>query len=184
MSFDVEISIFGRVAAPAGVAELADAAASEGHLDWATQIDADEFVGLLEKAERERRALVLTRRDTYDDAFDAVKTACRAAGLSYVMFIGDKGAENFSNGATWHPGMTEEREFLLAGKEPVLKAADVRTAAAHGVEAVTALVERVTNATRVGRIEIEDGFVAAYDAFLAGREAAEDDEEPATGPAV
>lgn len=169
MSSDVEIKIFGKVSNPETIFELAVAAAGEGKIGWLTAFRADEFPGLLEQAAREGRALELTRRNT-TDYFEGVRSSCQAAGLSYVLSCGETGAEGFTNGFAWHPGMTREFEFLLAGKNAVLQVADVQKAVSQGIGAVNALVERIANNTRVGKVEIEPGFLEAYQAYAGSQE--------------
>lgn len=170
MSCDIEIKIFGTVANPEAIWDLADSAAAEGRINWRETIDRDAFLDLLVQAATEGRALTLTRPET-TDFFEGVTAACKSAGLSYVVSYGDSGAEGFAEGFSWQPGMDQEFHFLLDGKDPTLKVKDVRKAAQSGIEAVNALIDDVVRHTRVGKIEIEPGFTEAYRAFADGDDA-------------
>jgi hypothetical protein len=168
MASDAEIKIFGKVSNPEAVWDLAVSAATEGKIDWLHAFKIGEFSGLLQRAAHEERALTLTVRCAAG-VFEDTRSACQAAGLSYVVSCGIPGAEGFTDGFAWRPGMKEEVEFLLDGKDPVLKIADVQKAARRGIESVNALVDRVASHTCVGKIELEPGFKEAYQAF-AGEE--------------
>ena len=173
---DVEIKIFGTVANPEAIWELADSAAAEGKIGWMTDFRSADFPAMLQQAAGEQRALTLTRRNT-TDLFEEVRSSCQAAGLSYVLKSGPTGAEGFTEGVAWNPSLKDESEFLLSGKQLLFKGADVLKAASLGADAVKALVENVMDRTRVGQIEIQSGFLEAYQAFI------NDDEEPA-GPSL
>lgn len=170
MSCDVEIRIFGKVSEPEAIWELGIAAADEGMVDWVDAFGNDEFVGMLEQAATEGRALTLTRSDT-KNLFESVTTHCQEAGLSYVLTYGKSGAEGFTNGVSWHPEMEREYEFTLDGENATLKLSDVRKAAKQGIDAVNALVDRITAHTRIGKVEIEHGFGEALQAYLDSGEA-------------
>lgn len=172
---DVEIKIFGTVANPEAIWELANSASSEGKISWMTDFRSADFSAMLQQAATEQRALTLTKRNT-TELFEEVRSSCQAAKLSYVLKSGPTGAEGFTDGIAWNPGLKDECEFLLSGKQLLFKGVDVLKAATRGADAVKALVENVMNQTRVGKIEIEPAFLDAYQAFL------NDDEEPA-GPA-
>lgn len=47
-----------------------------------------------------------------------------------------------------------------------IKLADVRQAARTGIDAVNALIDRVSSHSRVGKIEFEPGFIGAYQSFI------------------
>jgi hypothetical protein len=164
MASDAEIKIFGKPADPEAVWDLAVSAAAEGKINWLHSFKISEFSGLLEQAAQEGRALTFTARCS-TDVFEDTRSACQAAGLSYVVSQGNPGMEGFTNGLAWHPGMSDEYRFLLDGKHAVLRIADVQKAARQGIEAVNALVDRVATHAHVGKIELEAGFTEAYQAF-------------------
>mgnify|MGYP001424656747 FL=1 len=168
MRSDVVIEIFGRVSDPDAVMTLAEAAADEGLIDWDSQVEPDELVGLLEEASDNGRALTLTRSDT-TNWFLGVREACRQAGLSYVVSGGMSGAEGFSSGLSRSPEMDEEFHFELSDDAASVKVSEVAKAARLGIEAVNELVERLTTGVKVGRIELEPGFIEAYEALAADK---------------
>lgn len=161
MSCDVEIMIFGKVSNPEAIWDLANAAAAEARINFLEDFEARKFQGMLEKAQTEGGALELTRRDT-TNLLESVRGACQRAGLSYVVRYGDSGAEGFSNGLSWKPGMASESEFLINGKDPVVRLSDVSRAAATGGDAVVKLVDDILKRISVGAIEIAPGFAEAY----------------------
>lgn len=161
ISFDVEIRIFGTVSEPRAVQNLANNAAAEGKSGWLYDFDQDGFAHMIEQAEAEERALVLTRPNT-TDFFDGVRSSCQEAGLSYVMTYGQRGAEGFSEGLSWRPEMGEEVAFFMHGGQATLGLADVRKAARHGLEAVHSLVDQVASTMRVGSIVVAPRFWLAY----------------------
>jgi hypothetical protein len=169
MSCDVEISIFGTVSNPEAIWDLASSAAAEGRINYLEEFDIGAFLPMIEAVAHEGRALVLTRGRT-SDFFEGVREACQAAGLSYVVKYGDAGADGFTSGISWHPGMAEEFEFLMNGKQAVLGVQDVRRAAAKGLDAVNGLLDAFEMQSKPGKIEIEPGFVEAYREY-AGLEA-------------
>lgn len=169
MSSDVEIKIFGTVADPESIWDVAICAANEGRINWMETFEKEAFLDMLVSAANEGRALTLTRGRT-TDFFDDLTGACQDAGLSYVVSFGQSGAEGFTEGFSWRPGMGQELHFMLDGKKPVLpvlRVTDVQKAAQRGIEAVNSLIDATFNKTRVGKIEIEPGFVEAYRAFVA-----------------
>ena len=161
MSCDVEISIFGKVSDPEAIFELAQSASSEGRINYLEQFGAEAFLPMLEAAESENRAVVLTRGRT-TDFFEDVRNTCKEAGLSYVVRYGESGAEGFHAGFSWHPGMKGEAAFLMNGDKPVLTVDSLRSAANLGIEAVTDLVEETARRNEAGPITIEPGFAEAY----------------------
>lgn len=169
MSCDVEIKIFGKVSAsePEAIWELAQSAATEGKKDYLFDLDEKDFVGMIEKAGSEGGVVILTRGDT-TDFFESVRSDCQSAGLSYVVKYGDKGAEGFSDGISWQPGMDKEFEFLLdKNRNPVVRITEVHEAAKKGIEAVNELLVRIATYSRVGKIEVDPGFSEAYKAYQA-----------------
>ena len=164
MSCDVEIKIFGKVSDPEAIWDLTNSAAAEGKIDWLFDFDQAKFVAMLEEAAREGRAITLNNRGT-TDLFEGVRENCQTAGLAYVITFGDRGAEGFTNGIAWNPGMEDEFEFLLHGQTPVLKLEDVKKAAKQGIEAVSLLVERLDKHVQLGKIEIEPGFDDAFEEY-------------------
>jgi len=170
MRSDVVIEIFGRVGDPDAVMALAEAAADEGFIDWESRIESDEIIGLLEEAAANGRALTLTRSDT-TNWFLGVREACRRAGLSYVVSGGMSGAEGFSSGLSWSPDTDEEFHFELTGDAASVKVSEVAKAARMGIEAVNELVARLTTGVKVGKIELDPGFIEAYEALADAEEA-------------
>lgn len=173
MSYDVTLSISGKVSNAEAVFDLASSAAAEGMVDWNEGFATGDFVPMLEKAAAEGQAVTLTRKDT-TSFFEGVTGDCRVAGLSYVVNYGVSGEEGFTNGFTWRPGMAEDYGFLLDGENPALPLADVRRAAAKGLDAVNALVDRVATLSSVGKVEIEPGLLDAYRAFAGDEDAPSD----------
>lgn len=167
MSSDVVINIFGKISNPEAIWNLAMAIASEGMLEWTTPINLEDVLSILEEAEARAEPLTLTRSDT-KDLFDGVTYACREAGLSYVVHFGETGAEGFSDGFSWKPGMERDFEFALSGDEPSISLRELEKAVALGLDQVKALLERVAGHSRVGVIEIEPGFREQYIAEYAG----------------
>jgi len=145
---------------PRSLAELAQSAAAEGRINYLEEFAAAEFLTMLEDAEREKRAVVLTRGRT-TDFFEGVREACREAGLSYVVKYGDSGAEGFHAGFSWAPGQKGEKAFVLNGGNPVLTADAVLGAAKSGLEAVVSIAEEAKRRAAIGGIEIEPGLVDA-----------------------
>ncbi len=165
MSCDVELHIFGKVSNPEAVWELANAAASAATVNFSERLENTEFVEMLTKAAAEGTAVTLTQGDT-KDLFDEVTSACAEAGLSYVLYWCECGNEKFTDGMSWRPGMRSDFEFSLDNGDATLKLAQVEKAAAQGIEAVNALIDRATTHTRIGKVEIEPGFAEALQAYL------------------
>ena len=170
MGCDVEISIFGKVSDPEKAWALARAAESEGLVNFVEAFDASEFVDMVRNAAQTGNAVTITRSDT-TNFFEEVTSACWEADLAYVMHYGTSGAESFSSGTYWAPGLAREREFSLNDKGVTVELAAVRAAAAKGIEAVNELISRETAHTRIGKIEIEPGFEAKLEDYLASENA-------------
>lgn len=170
MSCDVEINIFGKVSNPEAVWDLANAAAATATINFSDGFENTDFVEMLEKAAAEGTAVTLTRGDT-KDLLDEVTSACAEAGLSYVMHYGECGNEKFTDGMSWHPGLKRDFEFSLGDGHATVRVSDVQKAAAKGIEAVNALIDRATAHTRIGKVEMEPGFTEALQAYLDSGEA-------------
>ena len=161
MTCDIEISIFGKVSNFVAVFEVAHSAATEGRINYLEEFGPEAFLPMLEAAERENRAVVLTRGRT-TDFFQDLRDACREAGLSYVVKYGESGSEGFRAGFSWKPGQRGEHAFLMNGGKTVLTVDSVRSAASVGLDAVADLVENTARRAETGRIEIERGFAESY----------------------
>ncbi len=172
MSYYIEISIFGKVSDPEPIHDLAEAVSNEEGLDDA--VDIDKFATLLENASS-RGVAVQFSGSGYDDMFGEVTEACQKAGLSYVWTIGEYGSESQSNGKAWKPGIPNEIEFLLLEDKPGVALDVIAATAKRGIEAVNDLVQTVSSATKVGKIELEPGFVEAYEAYIENSETDDDD---------
>ncbi|MNU45048.1 hypothetical protein D3C71_338810 [compost metagenome] len=170
MSCDVEINIFGKVSNPEAVWELANAAAASATVNFSESFENTEFVQMLEKAAAEGTSVTITGGDT-KDLLDEVTTACAEAGLSYVMHYADTGSEKFTDGMAWRPGMRRDFEFSLADGDASVKLSELQKAAAQGIDAVNALIDRATAHTRIGKVEMEPGFSEALQAYLDSGEA-------------
>lgn len=164
MSVDIQIRIHGTVNNPEAIFDLANAAAAEGFLNFTDGFDRHDFRIMLDTAAAAGSAVTLTKRVT-THFFEDVRKACQAAGLSYVAKYGHPGAEDFSEGFSWVPGMKEEFTFHLVDNEIALKASDLRDAASDGDGSVITLLNLIEFNTRVGKIEIEPGFAEAYDEY-------------------
>lgn len=169
MSNDVIIEIHGKLQDAAAVRELAKAIAEEASLDWESPVEDDEVLDLLKEAQAKKKALVLTRSET-KNLFDAVTSACQEANLSYVARYGRSGDDGYSDGFSWRPGDEAENHFELYGEDPVLGVQEVRKLMTAGGEALENRVSSLEAVTAVGAIEIEDGFVEAYEAIVDAEE--------------
>jgi hypothetical protein len=165
MSYDVQITLFGKVSNPEAIWDLALAAASEGTIDWVKSFDSRRFVEMLEESAKADLPLILTRRDT-SDLFESVVSACQEAGMAFVVKFGQTGGEGFSEGFCWRPGMRKVDEFLLDGENPVLRVEDVRRASAKGIDAVNALVERTEECFGIGKIQMDPGFMDEMEDYV------------------
>lgn len=164
MSTDVEIHIFGTVADPEKIWDLALAASDEGSVNWHESFEPSEFVEMLRQAAEKGTAVTITRGDT-KNLFEAVTSACWEAELSYVMHYGRSGADFFTSGTAWTPGMAKEREFSLSEKGVTVELADLRRAAANGIDHVNALIERLSARAAIGKIELAPDFDAKFTEF-------------------
>lgn len=161
----VEINIFGRVSDAEAVWNLAmPAASASASAPWSNGFDIADFGNQLVDAERAGRALTIEIHDNWD-VFEDLRGACQKAELSYVAFISEAGEARSSCGVSWHPGMDEEFEFLMSGDRPKLTLAveDIAEAEKAGLDAVSDLLETTIAATRIGRIEIDPGFIESYE---------------------
>jgi hypothetical protein len=161
MSYSAEIQIYGTVSDPEGMWDLALSAEANLTEDWTTPLERERFEELVAEAAATGTAVKLVRGDT-KDVVDEVRAACQGAGLSYVVKYGERGAEGFSGGYAWMPGMTSEAEFLLVGGEPAVKVTELRRAARLGLDAVHALADAIASSGRAGKIEIAPGFEETY----------------------
>jgi hypothetical protein len=170
MSCDVEFNIFGKAANPEAVWELANIAAASATINFSESFENIEFVQMLEKAAAEGTAVTITGGDTKDLLYD-VQHACAEAGLSYVMHYAETGSEDFTDGMSWRPGMSEDFEFSLDAGDATVKLSVLQKAASKGIDAVNALIDRATSHTRIGKVELEPGFSEALQAYLDSGEA-------------
>jgi hypothetical protein len=161
MSIDSVMSIFGKLSDPEAAFELANAISGEGSRAWSDRIENSDFPEMLETAEREGQPITITRSDS-TDIFEQTRKECQAAGLSYVIHMGDAGADGYTDGISWHPGAAKELVYLVAGTHPTLKVSDVKAAAAAGIGAVNALVEAILAADHVGKIELAPDLLQQY----------------------
>lgn len=161
MSYDAEISIFGHVANPEAIWDLANGASAEAKIGWLYDLKATDFLGYLQRSEEDEKPLVLTGRGL----FEILRQECQAANLAYVMRFGVKGDDGFTNGISWRPGMDNEFSFLIRGEGLAIKIEDVQAAAARGIDAVNNLVASVEALNQVGKITIEPGFLEAYEEY-------------------
>lgn len=164
MSVDIQIHIHGTVANPEAIFDLANAAAAEGSINFTEGLTRDDFRHMLDAAAASGSAITLTRRAT-TDFFEGVRSACQEAELSYVVKYGDAGAEEFSDGFSWHPGMKEEFTFCLIDGEIGVKASDLRDAATNGDSGVITLLNMIEFNTRIGKIDVQPGFAEAYEEY-------------------
>jgi hypothetical protein len=180
MTYCIEIKIFGKVTNPEAIWALAEAASQESSLGALDGFDPREFEKMLVAAEEAGEPIYLSK-EGYDDVFADVTAACRDAGLSYIWTIGDPNAEGPTSGLAWKQGMGRAIPFIIHDNKPGLELAVIARAARKGIDAVNDLVETVSVATTVGKIELEVGFLEAYRSFeSADEEAAEDDQEEAS----
>lgn len=173
MSYNIEIKVFGKVSDAEAIHAVAEAVCNEEGLD--ESVEASEVVDQLVAASG--RTAIEFSGNGYDDVFEGVTEACQQAGLSYVWTIGDESGEGPTNGKAWKPGMSEEIEFLIHEKSIGVPLKALAGAANNGPEAVTDLIATYAAATRVGRVDVEPGFVEAYKAFVDDLEGREDDDE-------
>lgn len=167
MTYNVEIKIFGEVSDPESIRNLAEAIAEESNFGDPDGLDIARFHETLQDAEAKGSAFLLNK-DGYDDVYSGVTEACQQAGLSYVWSIGDRGADSFTNGLAWRPGMLAEIPFIIHDNQPGLSLKVIASAARKGIDEVNALVSTISTATKVGKIEIEPGFMDAYRELVAG----------------
>lgn len=170
MSCDVEFNIFGKVSNPEAVWELANTAAASATINFSESFESMEFVRMLGKAAADGTAVTITGGDTKDLLYD-VQVACANAGLSYVMRYSEAGNENFTDGMSWHPGMSQDFEFSLDSGDATVKLSLLQKTAAKGIDAVNALIDRVATHTRIGKVELEPEFAEALQAYLNSGEA-------------
>lgn len=161
MTYSVEIRIFGKLSDPKPVLGLAEAMAQESSLNARDDINTEKFLKMIEAANSSGRPIVLERLG-YDDVFYDIEAACQEADLSYVRIIGESGSDGPTNGVAWKPGADEEYTFYLNEHGPTVPLAEIINAAKKGIDAVNTLVETVSSMTKIGKIEMEPGFIEAF----------------------
>lgn len=167
MSYYIEISIFGDVAAPLSALKVGESIRDEENLDG--EVDEFDFVEALIKAAAKGEHVEYSGHG-YNDVFQDVRNACQEAGLSYVWMIGDSRAESLSNGLAWKPGMGQEIEFLIHDRQIGVPLKALSAATKLGPDATVALIEQYRNVTRIGRVTLAEGFEEAYVAVVEGME--------------
>lgn len=167
MASDVTIEIYGKVTieSAAEILGLAQAVEAEAMVDWDRPVDADELLDLMKEAAEQGRPLLLTRSDT-NNHFDLVTGACQAADLSYVVNYGPSGTEGYTDGISWTPGMEAEYHFEISGDGPSIKVSEVMALMAKGQEEMKAHLDTLQARSTPGKIEVEEGFEAAWEAAL------------------
>lgn len=176
MSYNVEIKIFGKVSNPEAIWNLAQAASNESSLFADDGFDVDDFANMLEKAAAAGDAIEFYKNG-YDDVFESVTSACQEAGLSYVWSIGEHSGDGPTNGVAWRPGLNDEIPFLVHDGKYGLSLDVIAKAARKGIDEVNSLVKTVASLTAVGKIEIEPGFMALYQALANDGDTEEDEED-------
>lgn len=161
----VEINMFGRISDAEAVWEVAQAAsAASSTAPWDNGFGTAEFLVVLQQAEAEGRAVSIQIHDNWE-LFEELRNTCQEARMSYVAYTGDPGAEGWSAGLTWRPGMQKECSFLMNGDEPVVSIKNLQKVAGHGIAEVNALVDNVSVYASAGVVELDDGFAAAWQEY-------------------
>jgi hypothetical protein len=170
MSCDIEIHIFGKPMDVEAIWDLANVAADQATINFSQGFENYEFLGMMEKAAEQGKALTLTVGDTSDLA-DELTCACSEAGLPYVVHYSETGTEEYTHGLAWTPGMSKDFEFVLDRGKPALALAKIQRAASQGIDAVNALLAEVALVTTPGAIEMDTGFKDSMKEFLDSGEA-------------
>lgn len=168
MSSDAVIEIFGEITSSEALKQVAWAASIKGKIDWDRRVSEDEAAELMIDAAAQEKPFVMTLSDTRGfSVFDALRSECQKADLSYVVSIGEGGGEGYTVGYAWRPGMMAEESFDLDGSAPVVRIDDLKRTVALGIEAVEKLVARIETVATVGRLsalpDVVDTWNASFD---------------------
>jgi hypothetical protein len=183
MSYTAEIEIFGIASDPEKMHEVYSQAAAEMALEPYGDLTEDNFVKMMEDAVQEGRALHFSRGRA-SDVFEDLTGACREAGLSYRVHYGDSRRDTPTDGFAWHPGLEDNREFLLRAGIVTLREDQIQAAEKNGVQ-MDELFEEMNALDVPGKLEFAPGFLEAFKAYDGPEYEIEDGEieAPALAPA-
>jgi hypothetical protein len=139
MDYDVTIEIMGECGDIEVLKEIIEAASEDAAESyWYHAAEDYDVVAAMSKAVEEGGMLTLVKSDTRS-IFNNLRSACRDAGLSYVVSKGTTGDEGFDEAIFYRAG-GEELETPLDVAAEVIRMREVREAAARGIEAVHEMI--------------------------------------------
>lgn len=140
MSYDVVIEIMGEVADAEALRNVVEALEEDAaELNWGMGAETDDILSQVEVAIEGQGMLTLFKSDT-GGLFAETRSACREAGLSYIVSYGDCGCDGYSQGIFYRAG-GEEFAIPLDVANEVIPLRDIREAVKNGVDAVQAVID-------------------------------------------
>lgn len=158
MSYFLEIKIYGSSTEVEAILDVMEAASEETVLGLRDGIDSAILLQKMEDAVTKGEALSLFRKG-YNDVFDNVTGLCKEAGLSFVVFMGERGEEGCSHGWGWKPGMAEDHHFLVNDEEPVLTLSSLDRVSKQGPDAINELIRLTKESFYVGGLDLDESVI-------------------------
>lgn len=148
MNEDVVMEIFGQPESLDVLADVLDAARSDGAGTGWDEYEASEeqLVAAAVDAVDEADMLRITLNDTRRP-FPQTRAACKAAGLCYIVSAGPTGSEGYDRAVYWKPGMDDEFSSMIDGVAPMFSLSEIKQAYGEGLSGIEKCIARLDQLT-------------------------------------